>query len=68
MDKEEQVDPGLSAPQESNTTKHINFLEAEENAANSTSSDNDDAIDNPARKEWEEMREEKSKQQNQEEA
>jgi len=60
---EEEKDLQLGPPQEANTGKHINFLEAEENndgtSDNDTSSadDNDtsNADESPAKKAWEEM-------------
>ncbi|GEO09603.1 hypothetical protein [Segetibacter aerophilus] len=55
-DKEQ--DPNLQAPQEANTTKHINFLETEEGDENSTSNTkgNDNNDDSPTKKAWEELR------------
>lgn len=54
IDKEQ--DPNLQAPQEANTTKHINFLEAEE-ADDTTSDSNDDSDDeSPTKKAWEQLR------------
>lgn len=55
-DKEQ--DRNLQAPQEANTTKHINFVEAEEDAANDEVDDagEDDNDDNPTKKAWEELR------------
>ncbi|MDQ6814704.1 MAG: hypothetical protein M3040_13265 [Bacteroidota bacterium] len=60
-DKEQ--DPNLQAPQVANTTKHINFLEAEE-ADNDTNDNADiDNDDNPTKKAWEALRnEQKDKQ------
>jgi hypothetical protein len=55
-------DSNLSSPQESNTTKHINFAETEENTSTSTSSSSN-TDESPAKKEWEEMREENNKDQ-----
>lgn len=54
-DKEQ--DPQLQAPQEANTTKHINFLEAEDADSGATERD-DNADDSPAKKAWEELRRE----------
>jgi hypothetical protein len=55
-------DPNLQASQEANTTKHINFLELEEGGTsdrtNSGDTSNDDS---PTKKAWEEMREDKKK-------
>jgi|GEM_PF-6634630 len=56
-DKEQ--DPQLQAPQEANTTKHINFLETEEENA-ATANDNDGAK-TPTEKAWKELREENKK-------
>ena len=59
MDDNKQ-DPNLQSPQEANTTKHINFMEVEENAGD-TSADNAEPLkddDSPTRKQWEEMRKE----------
>ena len=58
MDKEQ--DPNLKAPQEANTTKHINFREAEEsNAAISDSSADDTSKDESlTKKAWQELRDE----------
>jgi hypothetical protein len=59
IDKEQQ-DPNLQAPQEANTTKHINFLDAEEADASGTNDgtnkDSDD--ESPTKKAWEELRNE----------
>ena len=51
-------DPNLQAPQEANTTKHINFLAAEEDALNSDAAEKEPfkEDDSPTKKEWEEMR------------
>lgn len=55
MNNKEQ-DPLLQAPQEANTTKHINFLEIEEGDTGTT--DRNDSADNdsPTKKAWEELR------------
>lgn len=55
MNKEEK-DPQLGPPQEANTGKHINFLEAEENNDNTPDRDTSDD-ESPAKKAWKEMRE-----------
>jgi hypothetical protein len=60
-DKEQ--DPNLQAPQEANTTKHINFLEAEEGESTNDSSTGDEFADSPTRKAWEELRNDNKKQQ-----
>ena len=54
------LDPNLQAPQEANTTKHINFREAEERAGNATGDEQENFRDDdsPTRKEWEELRKE----------
>ncbi|MCW3110550.1 MAG: hypothetical protein JWQ09_5056 [Segetibacter sp.] len=56
IDKEQ--DPNLQAPQEANTTKHINFLETEEAEATNTNDrkDNDSGDESPTKKAWEELR------------
>jgi hypothetical protein len=57
-------DPNLQASQEANTTKHINFLELEEDGSSDRTSKHDTADeDSPTRKAWEEMREDKKKEQ-----
>ncbi len=62
LDKE--LDPNLQAPQEANTTKHFNFLEAEEAADTGENNDRSDANDDsPTKKAWEELRKEQSRQQ-----
>ena len=62
-DKEQ--DPNLQAPQEANTTKHINFLEAEEAATHNRSDDSgDDFADSPTRKAWEELRKDNKEERN----
>jgi hypothetical protein len=63
-DKEQ--DPNLQAPQEANTTKHINFLETEEGAENNASdtAGNDRSEDSPTKKAWEELRNSKKHDQN----
>jgi hypothetical protein len=48
-------DPNLSSPQEANTTKHINFAEAEDTDNNSSAPASHDD-DSPAKKEWQELR------------
>ncbi len=61
-DKEQ--DPNLQAPQEANTTKHINFREVEDadnTGAAENSSDADSEDDNPTRKAWEELRKDQQK-------
>lgn len=62
IDKEQ--DPQLQAPQEANTTKHINFREIEEADNNGTFSDDNSGSDddNPTKKAWEELRNEQQKQ------
>ncbi|HEX8461353.1 MAG TPA: hypothetical protein VF623_07980 [Segetibacter sp.] len=57
-------DPNLQASQEANTTKHINFLEIEENDTDNTSGTDDSADDSPTKKAWQEMREDKKKEEN----
>jgi hypothetical protein len=61
-DKDRELDPSLSAPQEANTVKHINFLEAEdaEPADNDDRADGNDANESPTKKAWEELRKENS--------
>lgn len=55
-------DPNLSAPQEANTTKHINFLEIEEDAGSTSIPDNEtNDEEGPTQKAWRELREEKDK-------
>ncbi len=53
---EEEKDPQLGPPQEANTGKHINFLEAEENNDGTSDNDTSSADESPAKKAWEEMR------------
>ncbi|WP_207497123.1 hypothetical protein [Aridibaculum aurantiacum] len=53
---EEKQDPNLSSPQESNTTKHINFREAEENAAADGEKGNGDEAAPEVKKQWEDLR------------
>ncbi|HKG69115.1 MAG TPA: hypothetical protein VKA92_09620 [Segetibacter sp.] len=57
-DKEQ--DPQLQAPQEANTTKHINFLELEEGYSNTAERNDSAEDDSPTRKAWEELRRENS--------
>lgn len=58
-------DPNLQAPQEANTTKHVNFLEAEEAGTENRDDDTDDSFDDsPTKKAWEELRRDKENQQN----
>ena len=58
-DKEQ--DSQLQAPQEANTTKHINFLDLEEGSPSDAEERNDSAEDDsPTRKAWEELRRENS--------
>jgi hypothetical protein len=57
-DKEQ--DPQLQAPQEANTTKHINFLELEEGSSDPTERNDSVEDDSPTRKAWEELRRENS--------
>jgi hypothetical protein len=52
-------DPNLQANQEANTTKHINFLELEDNDNSSSVSDSSNDDDSPTKKAWREMREAK---------
>ena len=63
-DKEQ--DPNLQAPQEANTTKHINFRELDEADDSDVSANSSDAgsdeFDNPTRKAWEELRKDQQKQ------
>ena len=62
IDKEQ--DPALQAPQEANTTKHINFLEAEEATDDNTSAGTDsNTDDSPTKKAWEELRQDQQNQQ-----
>jgi hypothetical protein len=56
----EKQDPNLSSPQEANTTKHINFAEAE-NEVNETRASDEKDDESPTKKKWEELREEQSK-------
>lgn len=55
-DKEQ--DPQLQAPQEANTTKHINFLELEEENFDTTERYDSAEDDSPTKKAWEELRQE----------
>ena len=57
-DKEQ--DPQLQAPQEANTTKHINFLELEERSSDTAERNVSAEDDSPTRKAWEELRRENS--------
>ena len=57
-DKEQ--DPQLQAPQEANTTKHINFLELEEEPSDPAERNDSAEDDSPTRKAWEELRRENS--------
>jgi hypothetical protein len=61
MDDEQ--DPSLQAPQEANTTKHINFAELEDTGddTSNNSSNNDDDDDSPTKKAWQELREDEQK-------
>ena len=63
IDKDQ--DPNLQAPQEANTTKHINFLEAEETGGDDTNDNsNVDSFSNsPTKKAWEELRQDEKNQQ-----
>ena len=56
IDKDQ--DPNLQSPQDANTTKHINFMEIEENGGARTGGDqgDDKGDDNPTKKAWEELR------------
>ncbi|HSU49228.1 MAG TPA: hypothetical protein VLJ41_01500 [Segetibacter sp.] len=57
---EKEQDPNLQAPQAANTTKHINFLEAEENdAVNLNNTNNNDSDESQSKKAWEELRKDK---------
>jgi hypothetical protein len=60
MTNDKDLDPNLQAPQEANTTKHINFLEAEENAASNNGDSSADLKedDSPTKRQWQEMRNE----------
>jgi hypothetical protein len=49
-------DPNLQAPQEANTTEHINFLESEAEGGNSEREDSNASSENPTKKAWEELR------------
>jgi len=49
-------DPNLQAPQEANTTKHINFLDSESDGGSSDSDDNDASGKSATKKAWEELR------------
>jgi hypothetical protein len=53
-------DPNLQAPQEANTRKHINFREAEETDADSSTGNNSSQQEDnsPTKKAWEELRNE----------
>jgi hypothetical protein len=53
-------DPNLQAPQEANTTKHINFAEDDTDKTSSNSNTHNDN-DSPTKKAWEELREENRK-------
>jgi len=60
MDDEQ--DPLLQAPQEANTTKHINFTELEDTGDDaSDNSRNNDDDDSPTKKAWQELREDEQK-------
>lgn len=54
-------DPQLQAPQEANTTKHINFRELEEEDTGTTQTDDSADSDSPTKKAWEELRRDNSK-------
>lgn len=56
MSDKQQPDPNLSSPQDANTTKHINFLDTEEDTSDSISDDADDD-ESPTKKAWKELRE-----------
>ncbi len=61
---DKELDPNLQAPQEANTTKHINFREAEEAAGDNRGDDTDDSFDDsPTKKAWEELRRDEKNQQ-----
>ena len=61
---EKEQDPNLQASQEANTTKHINFLEIEENGSSERTGTGDTSQeDSPTKKAWQEMREDKKKEQ-----
>jgi hypothetical protein len=60
---DDEKDPLLEAPQEANTTKHINFAELEDRdntSANNTTDKNDDD-ESPTKKAWRELREDEKK-------
>ncbi|MEJ7683542.1 MAG: hypothetical protein WKG06_37935 [Segetibacter sp.] len=58
--KDQEQDPQLQAPQEANTTRHINFLEAEEGGAGTAETTDSANDDSPPKKAWEELRQENS--------
>lgn len=51
-------DPQLQAPQEANTTKHINFLEIEEGPSDTAERNDSSEDDSPTKRAWEELRQE----------
>lgn len=55
MDKNQQ-DPNLQAPQEANTTKHINFLDTDTGSTDNGDKASFKEDDSPTKKAWEEMR------------
>jgi hypothetical protein len=59
--QEKEKDPNLSAPQEANTTKHINFVESEEATSDRSNEDKQDDSNSPTKKAWEELRKEDKK-------
>ena len=58
-EKQPSQDPNLSAPQEANTTKHINFLDAEEDTTSPRSDDAEE--ESPTQKAWKELRNDEKK-------
>ena len=52
---QQEKDPQLGPPQEANTGKHINFLEAEEDSSEPKRNADADK-ESPTKKAWEEMR------------
>jgi hypothetical protein len=57
----EEKDPLLQAPQEANTTKHINFAELEETDNSSTSNSQGSEDESPTKKAWQQMREDEKR-------
>jgi hypothetical protein len=60
---DDEKDPLLEAPQEANTTKHINFAELEDtdNTSANNRTDKNDDDESPTKKAWRELREDEKK-------